>query len=261
MKKIYIFALVLAIVTGVAVYSFGRSIEAKATPEAIPMTAVVMTVTEIKEGAFITADMVALKSIPTAYVVSGVATSLEDVVGKVNIYRAMANQQVVFSQLGSDESASILAGGRLSYTLAEGMRAMTIYVSEITGVAGYVAPGDRVDIVFSYHFMLPGAEAEGEEPEEIAVESTMMMLENIRVLEAGVITQKLTEAEGAEKAVYTSLTFELSPEDALKLQYAVTYGEISLVLRALNDEELAAPPMVTNLHMIEELSKRMQEVE
>ncbi len=257
MKKIYLIALVLAIITGFAVFSFGRSLEAKATPEQVPMTSVVVTTMEIDQGVYISAEMVQLQAVPTAYVASGVATALEDVVGKVNKYRAMANQQVMLDQLGSAEDAAITAGGRLSYTVTPGMRAMTIYVTEITGVAGYLNPGDRVDIIGTYDFLIkPEGEEGGEgggsaggDDEEIQVSSANMFLENIKILETGIITQKLTEAAGGELSVYTSLTVEVSPEDALKLQFVTAYGNISLLLRAASDEENVNPAPYSNFHI------------
>jgi pilus assembly protein CpaB len=258
MKKIYIIAAFLAIVTGIAAFSLARSLEADARPAEIPTTSVVVTTTEIGEGVFITPEMVQLKAVPTEYAVVGAATTLGDVVGKVNKFRCMAGQQVTLDQLGSVEDASITEGGKLSYTLSSGMRAMTIYVTEITGVAGYINPGDRVDIIFTYDFTAKPYSEESEESggesggesgvgnNDIPIESSSMVLENVKVLEAGIITQKLAEAGGAEKTVYTSLTLEVSPEDALKLQFAVTYGQISLLLRAVDDEETVNPPEFTN---------------
>ncbi len=251
MKKIYLIAVILALVTGIAAYSYFRSREAALQPEEIPMTTVVVSTAEIGEGVFITNDMVQLKPIPTEFVAAGALTTIGDAVGKVNKYRCMAGQQIVFDQLGSTQDADITAGGRLSYMLSPGMRAMTVYVTEITGVAGYINPGDRVDILCTYSFSVPDEDEAGgeDEDEEIQVQSSMVLLENISVLEAGIITQKLTEAAGAEKAVYSSLTLELSPEDAVKLQYAVTYGQISLLLRAVDDEKIVEPPMYTNTHI------------
>lgn len=247
MKKIYIIAAILAIVTGIAAYSFGKSLEAEAKPAEIPTTSVVVTTTEIDEGVFITPEMVQLKTVPTEYAVAGAVTTLGDVVGKVNKYRCMAGQQVTLDQLASTEEASITSGGRLSYTLDEGMRAMTIYVSEVTGVAGYINPGDRVDIIFTYDFTVkPYVDEENAESKNVSISSSGMALENVKVLEAGIITQNLAEENGADKTVYTSLTLELSPEDAIKLQYAIAYGNITLLLRAADDEETVSPSEFTN---------------
>ncbi len=264
MKKIYIIAAILALVTGIAAYSFGKSLEAEAKPPEIPTTTVVITTVDIGEGVFITQEMVQLKAVPSEFVAANAATTLGDVVGKVNKYKCMANQQVTFDQLGSAEDASITAGGRLSYAVTPGMRAMTIYVSEITGVAGYVNPGDHVDIICSYDFNVKLRETVADEENadgaqnvqsanagEIPILSSSMFLQNIKVLEAGIITQKLIEVqEGVEPTVYTSLTLEVSPEDALKLQFAVTYGEISLLLRAVDDTQSVSPAEFTNYYFL-----------
>ena len=236
MKKIYIIAVFLAIVTAIAAYSFGKSLEAEAKPPEVLTASVVVTTTEIGEGVFITPEMVQLKAVPIEYAAAGAATALRDVVGKVNKYRCMANQQVTLDQLGSVEDASITEGGRLSYTLNAGMRAMTVYTTEITGVAGYVNPGDRVDIVCTIN--VPGVDELGN---AISTPTSMMLLENVNVLETGIITAKLAEGEEAEQTVYTSLTIEVEPADAVRIQYAVSYGQLSFLLRAVDDMKLTTP--------------------
>ncbi len=236
MKKIYILALILAIATGIAAYSLVQYLEDQAKPAEIPMATVVVTTTEIGEGVFITGDMVQLKPIPQEYVASGAVTSLGDAVGKVNKFRSMAGQQVLYDQLGSTESADIVAGGRLSYTLREGMRAMTIYTTETTGVAGYINAGDRVDIICTVN-----VQSEDEEGNIVSTPTSMMLLENVNVLETGIITAKLAEAEEGTTSLYTSITLEVKPADAVKVQYAVNYGQISFLLRAVDDEKIIAP--------------------
>ena len=234
MKKIYIIAALLFVVTAVAAYAFLTSLEAAAKPEEIPTTTIVVAASDIGEGVFITPDMVALKAMPSEFVPSGAVTTIGDAIGKVNKYRCAAGQPMLMGQLGSTEDADITEGGRLSYTLEDGMRAMTVYVTEISGVAGYVNTGDRVDVVCA--ISVKETDAGGN---EISVPTSMMLLENVPVLQTGIITAQLTE--DGESTIYTSLTLALSPADCVKLQYAVNYGSISLLLRAAEDTATVSP--------------------
>lgn len=237
MKKIYIIATVLALVTGIAAFSYAKSLEAAAKPQEIPTTTVVITTVAIGEGVFIAQDMVQLKTVPSEFVAAGAATTLGDVVGKVNKYKCMANQQVTLDQLGSAEDASITAGGRLSYSLKPGMRAMTISTSEITGVGGYVNAGDHVDILCTLN--MPGLDEKGE---NIVIPTSTMLLENVLVLETGVITSHLTAEDGSTSTeMYTSLTIEVTPPDAVKIRYAVAFGELSFLLRSVDDAQMVKP--------------------
>lgn len=238
MKKIYILAALLAVVTAVAAYTFLGSLEEAAKPEEIKTTSIVVAAGDIGEGVFITMDMLALKAMPVDFVPAGALTTVGDAIGKVNKYNCASGQPILASQLGSTEDAGITEGGRLSYTLEDGMRATTVYVTEITGVAGYVNTGDRVDIVCTM-----GVKELDGEGNEITVPTSMMLLENVLVVQSGIITAQL--AEDGESTVYTSLTLSLSPEDCIKLKYAVDYGSITLLLRAVDDTAAASPKNYT----------------
>ena len=98
-----------------------------------------------------------------------------------------------------------------------GMKAVTIRVDEVKGVAGFVLPGDRVDI------FLTRRQTSGEGAQQF----TDLLLQNVKVLAVGQIADDREDKPKLVKAV----TVEVSPIDAQKLILAKSAGRLSLALR------------------------------
>lgn len=238
MKKIYIIAVFVAILTGFAVYLYAQKLDRQATV-VVPTGTVVVAVTSIPENTKITSDMVTLQKTALEWINANAAVSLSDVVGKINKYWTPAGQQIVHAQLS--EVISGTEGGQLSYVVEPGMRAITLSTDEIAGVGGYLSKGDYVDILSTV--TLKGKDDEGN---DIDIPATEVVLENIHVLEVGSRAQneKAKAAEDSEKSYsYGSVTLSISPEDATKLYYAISYGRVYLTLRAPQDDKIVSPPV------------------
>jgi pilus assembly protein CpaB len=117
--------------------------------------------------------------------------------------------------------------GFLAAALGPGMRAVTVAVSATSGVAGFVFPGDRVDIVLTQEV------AGGGEGTPLKVSETVMR--NVRVL----ATDQRMDAKGEDgKAVvqrFSMVTLEVTPKIAEKIAVAQKIGDLSLSLRSLAD--------------------------
>ncbi|MEA3542073.1 MAG: Flp pilus assembly protein CpaB [Pseudomonadota bacterium] len=117
--------------------------------------------------------------------------------------------------------------GFLAAALAPGMRAVTVPVSAQTSVAGFVFPGDRIDLV------LTQSVAGGGEGEPLKVSETI--LRNLRVL----ATDQRMDALGPDgKPVvqtYSNVTLEVTPKIAEKIAVAQTVGSLSMSLRSMAD--------------------------
>jgi pilus assembly protein CpaB len=114
----------------------------------------------------------------------------------------------------------------LSSILDPGKRAVTVRVDDVRGVAGFIQPGDRVDVV------LIRTEAESRSNEAFSD----VILQFARVLAIDQITGERTEQPTIAKAV----TLEVNPEDAQKILLATNIGRLSLILRQ-RDEANTAP--------------------
>lgn len=117
--------------------------------------------------------------------------------------------------------------GFLAAALGPGMRAVTVSVSNTSGVAGFVFPGDRVDIMLTQEVSGGG---DGE-----ALKVTETVLRNVRVLATDHRTSA-TNAEGKAVVSNTSMvTLEATPRIAEKIAVAQTIGSLSLSLRSIAD--------------------------
>ncbi|MEO5867788.1 MAG: Flp pilus assembly protein CpaB [Sphingomonas sp.] len=118
--------------------------------------------------------------------------------------------------------------GFLAAALGPGMRAVTVPVSVQTGVAGFVFPGDRVDLVLTQ--TVPGG---GDGP-PLKVSETVMR--NLRVLATDQRTDNTTGEDGKSVVkTFSNVTFEATPKIAEQLAVAQTLGSLSLSLRSLAD--------------------------
>jgi pilus assembly protein CpaB len=123
----------------------------------------------------------------------------------------------------------------LSVLLDEGQRAVTVRVDDIKGVAGFILPGDRVDVV------LLRTETQKGETEN----SADVLLEYVKVL---AIDQLLNERsdQPAVATVAKAVTLQVSPEQAQKLLLAGNVGKLSLVLRQPAEGKLAQGRRITD---------------
>jgi pilus assembly protein CpaB len=119
----------------------------------------------------------------------------------------------------------------LSRKVAPGMRAFSVRINDVSGVAGFILPGDRVDIM-----MTRQAEGQANDRDNLATE---VLLQNIVILGINQESREVVD----EPIVARSATFEVTPEQAQKLALATQVGSLSLMLRnyATLDSEKVAP--------------------
>ncbi|HEX8554878.1 MAG TPA: Flp pilus assembly protein CpaB [Sphingomonas sp.] len=120
--------------------------------------------------------------------------------------------------------------GFLAAALGPGMRAVTVAVSQNTGVAGFVFPGDRIDLMLTQSFE---AKANGDERQFRVAET---VVRNIRVLATDQRTDNTADADGKTPVTtFNNVTLEATPKIAEQIAVAQQLGTISLSLRSLAD--------------------------
>lgn len=165
---------------------------------------------------------------PAGEPVKGMFTRIEDCENRALLTPVVENELILEDKLAPKE-----AGGGLSATIPEGMRALSVAVNEVIGVAGFVIPGTMVDVLVTGSIV--GAGHGGQD------NITRTILENVRVLAAG---QKIeVDREGKPQTVPV-ITLLVSPEDAGKLTMASTEGKIQLALRNTIDSKKVEPTAV-----------------
>jgi pilus assembly protein CpaB len=117
--------------------------------------------------------------------------------------------------------------GFLAAALGPGMRAVTVPVSAQSGVAGFVFPGDRIDLVLTQT-----VEGLGDGP---ALKTSETIVRNIRVLATDQRTDSTTEEGKTEVRTFSTVTLEATPRIAEKIALAQSMGQLSLSLRSIAD--------------------------
>lgn len=107
-------------------------------------------------------------------------------------------------------------GASISALLPDGMRAATVRINDVSGVAGFIQPNDHVDVLITR--TPPGGDG---------TEVTDVLLQNTRVIAMG---HNAKDADGKPIAARTA-TLEVNPVDAQKLALGEAAGSLSLVLR------------------------------
>jgi pilus assembly protein CpaB len=156
----------------------------------------------------------------------GAAAKVDGVVGRGVIANLYEGEPVVAGRLAPTGS-----GAGLAATIKQGLRACAVRVDEVVGLAGFVVPGMRVDVLVS-----------GVPPNAPASEGPKVktILQNIEVLSAGTNIQKDAEGKPVQVQVVNLL---VAPEQAELLSLA-SNQRIQLVMRNPLDTEIATPPSI-----------------
>ncbi len=200
----------------------GMSNKAADVQKAVPaaqtqtaMTQVVMAKDDIPSRTVIQEDMLEIKEIPVDAVPRGAMMSMQDVVGQPAASTIYAGDIVTLSKLVVDKTKVGFVG-----EIPEGCRAVSVGVSEVTGVAGFAKPGDYVDVILV------------EKTNQGA--TSRFLLKNVLLLGINQDTAA-QEKDAAKDKVRTAkpatATLALQPDDMLQLISAAAIGEIYLALR------------------------------
>ncbi len=215
--------LVLALGAGGALaygtYNYLQNVPVKTV--SVPTRAVVVATTDLQVGAELRADDLKAVEWPVASVPEGAFGRPADVVGRGLIDSVVRNEPILEPKLAPKE-----AGVGLPPAIPAGMRAMSVRVNEVIGVAGYVLPGTHVDV-------LATASPTDQRPDT----TTKLVLANVQVLMAG--TKMEQPGDKGKPQPVTVVTLLVTPEQAERLTLASTEGKIQLALR--NPMDLSEP--------------------
>lgn len=221
-KAVIIFG--LAIVFGVAAVFLVQDWMKKRTVQAartsMPTTTVVVAKTPLEFGAILRAEHLAAIEWPARAVPTGSFRTVKELVEgeepRVVLRPVEINEPLLKTKVSG-------FGGRasLSAVLSDTMRAATIRVNDVNGVAGFVLPGDRVDVMLTRDKEGGNARARG------AGLITDVLLQNVKVLATDQNFNESKEKVSVAKAV----TLEVTARQAQKLVLAQTVGTLSLALR------------------------------
>lgn len=168
---------------------------------------------DMPTGTMITKDDVKLVAWPASSPVAQGFTAVEPVVNRGLINSVVANEPLTETKLAPIES-----GAGLPPTITEGMRALSVKVNEVIGVAGFVVPGTHVDVMATLR-----ASTDRDS-------TTRVVVSDVQVLTAGTRYDQEKARDG--QPIPTSVvTLLVTPSDAEKIALAAAEGQIMLTLR------------------------------
>ena len=182
---------------------------------AIKTVDVVVAAHPLPLGTRLTTDHVKLVKWPADAQLPGAFSKLEDVVNRGLISDAGENEPLTAARL-----APLEAGAGLPPSIPPGMRAVSVKVNEVIGVAGFVVPGTRVDV------MVTLANRQAAQQESV----TRVVVSNAQVLTAGTRYDQENAKDG-KPIPSTVVTLLVSPEDGERIALAASEGQIMLTLR------------------------------
>ena len=181
------------------------------------VTQIVAAAKELPQGVALSAKDLVLVDWPADRPLTGSFSKIEAVLGHPLLHSLGATEPVLQRDLAVEGS-----GIGLATKIPLGMRATAVRSNEIVGVAGFLYPGSRVDVMATYN--LPGSSGS----------LTQTVLQDVEVLAAGQTIEPDPQGKPEQVNVVTLL---LSPQDSQKLQLASTQGTIQFVLRNGTDKE------------------------
>jgi pilus assembly protein CpaB len=210
-RKLLLIAAALGLMAAVLTYTFIRTIEDTGDVQEVREVGVMIANTDIPSGTEVTAGMLRLAQVAETARHPDAARTPNQVIGRITKVPIVRGEQVLDSRL-------LPAGVRpsLTFVIPSGKRAISVAVNEVVGVAGFVKPGDRVDVL-----------ATMDSPDSDSAVTTTV-LQNVEVL---AIAQDMEERVDKEPKVTTTVTLAVTLAEAQKLTLAEETGVLRLALR------------------------------
>ena len=175
---------------------------------------VVVAASDLTFGTKLERTMLRVVKYPKDAVPAGAFSSVDSVVGQTTKVFMTTKEPVTAIKLSS-------LGGGLSMLIREGMRAASLEVNQVSGVSGFILPGDRVDMLVTVSQLGNFEDA-----------YTQTVLQNLEVLAAG----QTTNIKDNKPITVQAVTVLVDPNQAEILAHATREGQITLVLRARGDD-------------------------
>jgi pilus assembly protein CpaB len=207
--------LALALTAGGALAFMTYNLVQKTPVQAVsmPTKPVVVAASDLDMGAELTRDDIRTIDWPANALPQNAISNPDEVVGRGLVLPVIQNEPILPMKLASKD-----AGAGLPPIITPGLRAVSVRVDEVIGVAGYVVPGTRVDVVVTL--------SPSQQHQDITAK---VILTDVQVLAAGTKIERDTER--GKPIPVNVVTLLVNPEEAERLTLAANEGKIQLALR------------------------------
>ncbi len=235
--------LVLALVASSLIYKWVQ--RKTATP--IPLvseekTNIGLAKTDLQWGTKLTPEMITIAQIPKKHLPQGYFSDPKSLVDRVVISPLKQNEPILESKLAPSD---VKTGG-VSAVVKAGMRAIAVKGDKVLGLAGFIQPGNRVDVLLTIN-----------DKEGGYGQVTKIVLEDVLVLATGTM---LGKGEGNKPAPVDVFTLEVTPEEGETLSLAASRGKLHFALRNVLDKEIVYTIGATISDTLDAYRPRLQPV-
>jgi pilus assembly protein CpaB len=185
---------------------------------------VVVAVNDLSMGSEIKLEDLKVAKYPEGGAPEAAFARPEEIVGRGVVVNIVKNEPILAAKLAPKE-----AGAGLPPVIPEGMRAVSVRVNEVIGVAGYVLPGTYVDVLTT--------QSPTNDPKDM---TSKVVLANVPVLTSG--TRMEQDQKDGKPVQVTVVTLSVTPEQSERLALASTEGKVQLALRNPLDQSAPATP-------------------
>jgi pilus assembly protein CpaB len=203
-------------------YNYMQNVQVKTV--SLPTRPVVVAAADLELGAELRPDDLRVVEWPQSAMPMGAFSNPDEVVGRGLVMPVIQNEPILPMKLAGKG-----AGSGLTVVIPEGKRAVSVRVNEVIGVAGYVLPGTKVDVL-----------ATASPTEKRQDTTTKLVLSNVQVLAAG--TKLEQDGEQGKPVSVNVVTLLVTPEESEKLTLGATEGKIQLALRNPLDKDTPETP-------------------
>ena len=219
MSMVLLIALLAGAVLAWGTYNYLQNVPVKTVT--VPTQRVVVANADLSLGSELRPDDLKSVDWPASAVPEGAFNDPAKLLGRGLIASVVRHEPILAGKLSSKE-----AGAGLPPIIPAGKRAMSVRVNEVIGVAGYVLPGTRVDVI--------ATQSPSNRGEDM---TSKVVLSNVQVLTAG--TRLEHDSKDGKPVQVTVVTLVVTPDEAERLTLASTEGKIQLALR--NPLDLESP--------------------
>lgn len=228
----------------------------QAAAPAIESVNIYVATQPIPIGSTISEAMVTTQAWPRNLMLEGFmrADGKQSPIGMVARSPFQVQEPILSSKVANAQDPNFLAGA-----LPKGMRIITIQTNEIEGLAGFVFPGDRVDVLLTHKVenwvQDPAAPGQMASPRRVEKAVTETLLTNVTVV---AVDQRASGANNVNEKgtliVPRSVSLMVSPIDAQRLRLGAQEGTLTLSLRSLEDRESSDPLVITGMSDISQFT-------
>lgn len=198
-----------------AMYAMHHYVSAKTKVVAKPVSQVVVATADISPGTIITKGLLKTVSWPQELIPPKTVADAGKLEGRIAATMVTAGEPVMLTKLAPEGTSAGLAS-----MLTEGKRALSVRVDDVSGVAGFLHPGDHVDVLVE--MAMPDSKEH----------FSKTILQNVVVLTAGQIWEHPNDQK---PSIVNTVTLVLTTEQAEIINLASNQGKIRLALRNRND--------------------------